>query len=428
MKFQSDTPTAGLALAPRRPGGPAGRPRRRPTGRSPTAARTSRHTTILRDQGRDRQGRRRAVRAAGRQAGRQPAGGLHRHRHPGRQHQPERQPVLGQVRDQRARRRAPAGDPQDRHQQRRQGPQRLRLHRAADRRRPRRRRVRPRGRRLERQLATTRLVSTAGAAALLDRRHDLRLAGLPERGHRRSGRSTTSSDRPTASTKVKIDPFTGAASRGPAARRSTRWFIDGTEPKAAIPAGHLRRRDVLESSASRRTTRSWLKAATATGSAGPGRDRAPGRRQRDPDRVLLQRRVPAVRQLLGRRRGPRLPGHPARAVVHPAPHARRERPDPVVRDPDAGSVGLGHRRGPLPATVGGRVRLAVGGAVCATDRDPDPGAHGAAGTDTDPNPSAHPDTPTTADGPAVRSAGGARTIPAALTRRTSNEGRPCEST
>ena len=77
-----------------------------------------------------------AVRAAGRQAGRQPAGGLHRDRHPGRQHQQEHQPVLGQVRDQRTRR-APAGDAQDRHQQRRQGPQRLRLHRAADAGRPR---------------------------------------------------------------------------------------------------------------------------------------------------------------------------------------------------------------------------------------------------------------------------------------------------
>ena len=47
---------------------------------------------------------------------------------------------------------APAGDPQDRHQQRGARPQRLRLHRGARRERPQGRRVRARRRRLERQL------------------------------------------------------------------------------------------------------------------------------------------------------------------------------------------------------------------------------------------------------------------------------------
>ena len=61
------------------------------------------HTTILAIKNTDGRGRPAAVRAAGRQAGRQPAGRLHRDRHPGRQHQQERQPVLGQVRDHRAR-------------------------------------------------------------------------------------------------------------------------------------------------------------------------------------------------------------------------------------------------------------------------------------------------------------------------------------
>ena len=91
------------------------------------------HTSILTIKDASGTGRRRSVRAAGRQAGRQPAGGLHRHRHPGRQHKQEHQPVLGQVLDQRARW-PPTRDTQDRNQQRRQGPQRVRLHRATDRR------------------------------------------------------------------------------------------------------------------------------------------------------------------------------------------------------------------------------------------------------------------------------------------------------
>ena len=116
----------------RRPGGPAGRPRHRlrdPRQRrqedrphdDPVASRTRRGKDVDR-----------AVPAARRRAGREPAGRLHRDRHPGRQHEPEDQPVLGQVRAHRARQEAPPGDAQDRHEQRRQGPQRLRLHRPAD--------------------------------------------------------------------------------------------------------------------------------------------------------------------------------------------------------------------------------------------------------------------------------------------------------
>ena len=58
--------------------------------------------------------------------GHQPAGRLHRHRHPGRQHPDEGQPVLGQVRDQEGRQ-APAGGLQDRHDQRQPRRARLRL-------------------------------------------------------------------------------------------------------------------------------------------------------------------------------------------------------------------------------------------------------------------------------------------------------------
>ena len=95
---------------------------------------------------------------------------------------PSDQPVLGQVRGPGSGR-PPAGDAQDRHQQRRQGPQRLRLHRAADRRRPHGRCLRPRRRRLERQLGQQPGVHRP-VAALLDRRVDLRLAGLPPGGQR----------------------------------------------------------------------------------------------------------------------------------------------------------------------------------------------------------------------------------------------------
>ena len=54
-------------------------------------------------QGPQRRGRRRSVRAARADTGHQPAGCLHHHEHPGRQHEPQRQPVLGQVRAARAR-------------------------------------------------------------------------------------------------------------------------------------------------------------------------------------------------------------------------------------------------------------------------------------------------------------------------------------
>ena len=79
------------------------------------------------------------------------AGGVHRHRHPGRQHRPQGQPVLGRVRAHRPGRQAPAGDAEDRHEQRREGPQRLRLHRRPLGRRPDGGQVRARGRRLGRQ-------------------------------------------------------------------------------------------------------------------------------------------------------------------------------------------------------------------------------------------------------------------------------------
>ena len=186
MTFQVGPDRCRTGARPRRPGGPPGRPRDglRDAGQRRPARRRTRRS--WRSRTAQRRGRRRAVCAAGRDAGRQPAGRLHRDRHPGRQHRPGDQPVLGQVR---ARRPGapPARDPQDRHEQRRQGPQRLRLHRAADRGGPGGRRVRARGRRLERQLGQQPGLD-AGGPALLDRGLDLRLAGLPAGGQRRVAR------------------------------------------------------------------------------------------------------------------------------------------------------------------------------------------------------------------------------------------------
>ena len=81
----------------------------------------------------------------------------------------------------------PAGDAQDGHEHRRQGPQRLRLHRATDARWPGGRGLCAGRRRLERQQRQHAGLDPV-RSALLDRRDDLRLAGLHERGHRRVAR------------------------------------------------------------------------------------------------------------------------------------------------------------------------------------------------------------------------------------------------
>ena len=221
MVFQSDKPTAGLSIA-------LGVQEVRPVdlvtayGTLANGGKKIGHTTILTRQGPGRQRCRPAVPAAGRRAGREPPGRVHRHGHPGRQHEPADQPVLGQVRADRPEERAPAGDAQDRHEQRRQGPQRLRLHRPADRGEPDEGRVRPRGRRLERQQR-----QHGRRAGLLDRRHDLRLAGLPPGGRRRLGRQRL---RPARRPRPGEDrPVHRASSRSPAPRRST----SGSSPTTA---------------------------------------------------------------------------------------------------------------------------------------------------------------------------------------------------
>ena len=115
-------------------------------------------------------------------AGARPGHGRDHDRHPRRQHGPQGEPVLGQVQDHRGQA-AAAGDAQDRHQQRRPRPQRVRLHRRAEHQGAGERRVRAGGRRLERQLGQ--LAGHDGQGpAVLDRRDDLRLAGLPPGGDR----------------------------------------------------------------------------------------------------------------------------------------------------------------------------------------------------------------------------------------------------
>ena len=160
-----------------------------------TAAGASRHTTILAIKNRAGEDVVDPYTPPDGDPGGQPPGGLDRHRHPGRQHEPAGQPVLGRVRHRGTGRRPPAGDAQDRDEQRRQGPQRVRLHRPADRGGSGGWRLRARGGSVERQQRQHGLDSATG---LLDRRLDLRLAGIRAGSQRRVARSRTSSAQPKA--------------------------------------------------------------------------------------------------------------------------------------------------------------------------------------------------------------------------------------
>ena len=344
------------------------------------------HTTILTVKDTQRQGRRAEpyVPPAGKQVG-QPAGGLHRHRHPGRQHQPERQPVLGQVRDRRPGR-SPAGDPQDRHEQRRQGPQRLRLHRAADGRRPRRRRVRPRGRRLERQLATTAWSRPPGAPLF-----SIDVSTYVWQGFLNEASAkwpVTNFQQPADGlVRVKIDPWTGlkvdvrhepsTSGSSSAPSRRTRSAPD-TCGIDVVARGQ--RRDELRQLDDRRPRL-----------APPRRDAAPGV-VGGPDRTrtayFYNGAFRPVRRLVGRARPAASCGQPSPApscYLVPDPGSERRRP--VVRDPDADRVRPG--RGPLPA--GESVRVAVGRAVARTVRATERAATDRAAADGDARADADPE-------------------------------------
>ena len=149
-------------------------------------------------------------------------------RHPGRQHRPAREPVLGRVPDHRGRT-PPARDPQDRHQQRRARTSTPTATSAPP--------ARPSAEHGEYALAVgawngnsdNSLVSTRQRPAVLDRRHDLRLAGLPPgRDQGLEHQRLQPARRPDAT--AEVDPWTGL----PADRRQA--------GDRAVPAGHRRRR------------------------------------------------------------------------------------------------------------------------------------------------------------------------------------------
>ena len=210
---------------------------------------------------------------------------------------PDGQPVLGRVRDREQGRRPPPGDAQDRHEQRREGPQRVRLHRPADGRGARGRRVRPGRRRVERQ---QRQHAVRRRRRLLDRRDDLRLAGLPPGGNRRRGRSTTSrapdgprpgEDRPVH--RPAAEPRRSASHRGVVHRRH------GADDGAARRASAARPSSTTLGV--EKAFETWMR-PTVTGSPGPPGAGHARRRQQHADGVLLQQPVPAVRPVVGRAR------------------------------------------------------------------------------------------------------------------------------
>ena len=393
--------TAELALALGRPGGPPGRPR---DGlRDPRQRRQG--DPAHDDPGHQghRAGRMSStVRAAGRQAGRQPAGRVHRHRHPGRQHEPEGQPVLGQVRDHRAGR-PPAGDAQDRHEQRRQGPQRLRLHRPADRCRA-------------QTPAPTPSPSASGTATRTT-------ASCPRHG-RRSSRSTSrptsgraSSTRPPPSGPRRTSSHRPMASSGSRSTRSPgfvattdknavdEWFIVGTEPKDSHSRPDTCGIDVVVGVKVETELRRLDEGATATGSgapSGPGHCRR-ARTGRGPRTSTTP--VPSVRVVVGRARRRQLRGRrPRRRATSSRP---RTRAASSHRSPLPTPVGSAAVALPCPTAdpIRGAERGAVGGAVAAADasrhRHPTPTPTATPTPTPTPTPSPTPDADT---GPPTRGA------------------------
>ena len=228
--------------------------------------------------------------------------------------------------------------------------------------RTRRRRLRPRGRGLERQLRQQPRLDRP-RAALLDRRLDLRLAGLPQRGQRQvAGHQLREAGRRPGPGQDR--PVHRAQGRRPA-RSVDEWFIVGTEPQ-----GHARRPIPAASTSCSRSTsrasfgswmtadRDWLRRARTWA----GRRRRPGP---DPDGLLLQRRLPPVRRVVGRAGRGAAAASPARrrrASSCPTPDPRGVIPSFAI--PIADRVRPG--RGPLPARE--PVRVAVGRAVARTVR------------------------------------------------------------
>ena len=105
-------------------------------------------------------------------------------------------------------------------------------------------------------------------AAVLDRRLDVRLAGLPQGGDARAGDQRLQRARRARQT-AKIDPWTGLVAAS-AASSIDEWFIAGTEPSATIPQDSAAARASSRSPGSRAATAPGSR-PTRTGSRGPRR-------------------------------------------------------------------------------------------------------------------------------------------------------------
>ena len=232
MVFRGDEPNAGLSIA-------LGVQEVRPVdlvtayGTLANGGKKTGHTTILSVDATGGRRRSTAVQPPGGQAGREPAGRLHRDRHPGRQHEPEHQPVLGQVRADRAGQgRRPAtlktGTNNDAKDLNAYGfiapPTDGRSGRG---------RVRPRRRRLERQQRQhgRRVRSSRSTSRPTSGRASSRRSTKP-------GRSPTSSQ-PDGLVQAKIDPFTGLRARS-GDSTIDEWFIAGTRAEERAARGRLR--------------------------------------------------------------------------------------------------------------------------------------------------------------------------------------------
>ena len=258
------------------------------------------------------------------------------------------QPVLGQVPDPRPDRRLPPGHAQDRHEQRRQGPQRLRLHRAADRAGSGRGGLRARGRGVERQLRQQ-PVSTPARPALLHRCLHVRLAGLPVRGQREvaGDQFQGTRQRPGAGQ----DRSVHRAFPGPRPSAVDEWFITGHGPHEAAVRRPVRRSTSSPRSVSRTRYDSWMKASRdwlRRAQRGPGVAGGPDRTRTS---YFYNNAFNPVRPHLGRARGRRglRPAEPIpTCFVVPTPDASGV--IAVVRDPVA--IGSGVAALPCPTASG----------------------------------------------------------------------------
>ena len=168
-------------------------------------------------------------------------------------------------------------------------------------------------------------------SAVLGRRRDLRLAGLPPgddqgladpqlpaaRGRPRPGR-----DRP-------IHRLPAAARR----RGLRGWFIVGTEPKNRLPREACGARSSSSWPTSRSSTTGW--SGTATGCAVHGAGRRGGRTRPYARHLLLQQRLPPSAGRGARSWARTVPNRRRPPSCDPAPDAGCQWRDPVVRAPGA---------------------------------------------------------------------------------------------